>query len=357
MNIGHWNLSPWYDSIQIYARYCYYCYFKPSYESMRTFIHERTGFLSSPKDDYYDLNRMMEMDNYKKVTKVDWDLLSTMRTGDIILFNTLGGLFTDIVEYGTHSKYSHVAMIITEPFFDDVYRYSGDSIYEKDKKKDNIDNIDDTESNESKPLPLVLMFQSGYEAKATDVEDDKRKFGVQLTHLDKDYIENYNGNLYWRPLLDSESLTSFFDKEENQKIMNEAIKEAHDVIHNKPYDIHPLDFLKADFDIETGDNQYTDRFFCSALVGYLYYKMGFLPEPKDIHQGWDLITPKMWSCDAHRTLPYDKRITLGEQIPFKYETYEYQGDKDSEHEHDDSSDSNDYKKPQSAMLILESDSP
>ena len=269
MNIGYWNLSPWYDSFQIYARYCYYCYVKPTYESMRSFIHEKTGLLSSPNDDFYDLNRMMELDNYKKVTKVDWELLSTMRTGDIILFNTFGGFFPDIVEYGTLSKYSHVAMVITEPFFDNIYHFSGD----KNSNNNDGNNDNDNNDNNNPKLPLVLMIQSGYEATATDVEDGKHKFGVQITHLDKEYIENYNGNLYWRPLLDSQSLNSFFDNEENQKMMNDALKETHHIIHNKPYDIHPLDFLKAGFDIETGNNQFTDRFFCSALVAYLYYKM------------------------------------------------------------------------------------
>ena len=54
----------------------------------------------------------------------------------------------------------------------------------------------------------------------------------------------------------------------------------------------------------------------------LYYKMNLLPETKDIHQGWDLVTPKMWSCDAHRVLPLNEKVTLGEQIPFKYVIYE-----------------------------------
>lgn len=340
MNVGHWNLSPWYDSLQIYARYYYYCYVKPTYESMRTFIHKKTGLISSPTDDFYDLNRMMELDNYKKVTKVDWELLSTMRTGDIILFNTFGGFFQDIVEYGTLSKYSHVAMVITKPFFDDIYHFSGD----KKNNKHNENNNDDDNNNPK--LPLVLMIQSGYEESATDVEDGKRKFGVQITHLDKEYIENYNGNLYWRPLLHSESLNSFFDNEENQKIMNKALKETHHIIHNKPYDIHPLDFLKAGFDIEIGNNQITDRFFCSALVAYLYYKMGFLPEPKDIHKGWDLVTPKMWSSDANRILPLNEKVTLGEQISFKYEVYEYQDEAES---------FKNKNAARTAMSILESD--
>lgn len=303
MNIGHWNLSPWYRSWQLYTRYYYYTYLRPTYESMKNFISRKTGLFNSSDDGYYDMNRGLEMDNYQKVTKINWDLLHLMRTGDIILFNTFEGFFPDIVEYGTYSKYSHVAMVISEPFFDDIYHSSSAG------------------SNDQK-CPLVLIIQSGYEADCTDVEDNQHKFGVQITRFDKEYIKNYNGNLYWRPLLDSESLHSFFDNKKHQDIMNQTLKEAHAIIHNKSYDTHPFDFLKAGLDIEIGNNQLTDRFFCSALVAFLYYKMGFLPEPHNIHQGWDLVTPKMWSNDAHRILPLDKKVTLGEQIPLKYETYD-----------------------------------
>ena len=46
----------------------------------------------------------------------------------------------------------------------------------------------------------------------------------------------------------------------------------------KPYDLNPLDWSKAARDIEIGDCQKDNTFWCSALVSYIYIKLGFLPE-------------------------------------------------------------------------------
>jgi hypothetical protein len=71
------------------------------------------------------------------------------------------------------------------------------------------------------------------------------------------------------------------------------MQDIHKVVYDKPYDIVPKDWVEAFF--KTDDNpQKTDRFWCSALVGYIYTQAGILKKETD----WSILVPNDFSLDG-----------------------------------------------------------
>ena len=200
----------------------------------------------------------------------EWRELKTkeeFNTGDILLFhhnnnfstveNSLFSIFTDLIMWATGSKYSHTAIIIKDPNFTNP------------------------------PLKGLYILESSYE-NFPDVENKEYKLGVELEEFDK-VMETYkDGEVYWRKLVCKRD-ASFYEK----------LAEAHSVVHNRPYDIIPTDWLKAALHINKGNIQKKKTFWCSALVAYMYVSWGFL----DKETPWTLVSPKM----------------LGTELPNKYE--------------------------------------
>ena len=69
------------------------------------------------------------------------------------------------------------------------------------------------------------------------------------------------------------------------------LQEAHSVVHNRPYDMDPYDWIRAAFKIEIGPMHKLNEFWCSALVAYVYTELELLP-PKT---NWTLVSPVMLS--------------------------------------------------------------
>jgi hypothetical protein len=124
-----------------------------------------------------------------------------------------------------------------------------------------------------------------------DAEDHKYKFGVELEEFDKVIASAQpHERIYWR------KLRCIRDRNFYQ-----LLKEAHQEVHDKPYDFYPEDFINALLHKEGGDDgQLTSRFFCSALVAFLFVKWGFLPYTTQ----WSRITPKMFSSKNSGSEPY-----------------------------------------------------
>lgn len=178
--------------------------------------------------------------------------IDDLETGDMILFNG-NYMLSKIIEYFTHSIYSHVGVIIKDPCFENLF------------------------------LKGIYVLESGYEPKG-DPENDRVKYGVQLTKLDT-FLNNYNGKIFIRKL-----------HCKRNKIFYDKIIQIHSNVHNLPYDLNPIDWIKADFDIEIGNVQKNNTFWCSALVCYFYIKLGFLNN--DIP--WTLISPQDLSSYSNK---------------------------------------------------------
>jgi hypothetical protein len=198
-------------------------------------------------------------------------LMNKCQTGDLILYSS-NNWISYFIEYFTGSQFSHIAMIIKDPTYID--------------------------SN----LKGIYVLESGYET-VPDPEDHKLKYGVQLTPI-KEVINQYNdgkmGKLYYRQLTCLRS-NNFKNK----------IKKIHLDIHNKPYDLNILDWLKADLKLKLGNERKTKEFWCSALIAYVYHQLGFLN--KDIK--WTIVTPKEFSKkEDPNDLKFINCILHGEQL-------------------------------------------
>lgn len=203
--------------------------------------------------------------------------MNQLETGDLLLFNNSShgwfGLFTFSIKYFTNSNYSHIGMILKDPTF----------IHPS--------------------LKGIYVWESSWNGKP-DPQDGKIKLGVQITPIGEvlDYYSNNNGHVYVRKL----NIINKFEKNDNlynfrrlvskklrQVIFSdEKLKKIHDIVYNKPYDIVPKDWLEAIFR-KDDHPQKIDRFWCSALVGYIYTSLGILKKNTD----WSMLRPSDFSLD------------------------------------------------------------
>ena len=174
---------------------------------------------------------------------------NNLETGDIVLLHG-SYLISKIIEYFAGTKYSHIGVIIKDPWFT------------------------------AQKLKGIYLLESG-EENTPDPENHRYKYGVQLTLLDN-IIKNYNGSIYIR------KLNCVRDNEFKNKIT-----QIHSDVHNLSYDTNICDWLKAYFNIEIGNEHKTNTYWCSALVAYVYVKLGFL----DSNTKWTIISPSFFSAE------------------------------------------------------------
>ena len=167
-----------------------------------------------------------------------------LKTGDILLFDFnekgLLGIFNNLIKRFTKSKFSHVAVVLKDPYF----------IHPS--------------------LKGLYIWESSWEGKP-DPQDDKIKLGVQITP----FYEIYNNCV--------ETNSSIVLRRGNcseNRFNNANLKNIHNIVYDKPYDIVPKDWIDAIKRQDT-DPQKTDRFWCSALVGYIYTKCNVLSNNTD----------------------------------------------------------------------------
>jgi hypothetical protein len=179
---------------------------------------------------------------------------ASLQTGDILLFRG-NSWMSWLVEWFGVSRYSHVGMVIKNPQFM------------------NLDLEDGT-----------YILESSWN-NTPDVEDHQMKMGVQL-HLLDDVLKEYpKGSVYTRHVR-CERNPEFYD----------TLVKLHKEIHNKPYDTNPWDWLCAKYNMMCplpSDPAYktTKRFWCSALVSYLFCELGII-EP---NVNWSLVAPREFS--------------------------------------------------------------
>jgi len=181
--------------------------------------------------------------------------MNNLNTGDLIFFtgHKTGWLqyFSSFIEYATHSNYSHIGMILKDPTFI------------------------------SPSLKGTYVWESGWEGDY-DPQDGKIKLGVQITPLDEILRNFYGSKVIIRKL-----------KAHSNIFTDEKMTEIHNTVYNKPYDVIPKDWILAFFR-KDNEPQKTDRFWCSALVGYIYTKIGILKSNTD----WSILRPSDFSLDG-----------------------------------------------------------
>jgi hypothetical protein len=174
-----------------------------------------------------------------------------LNTGDIILFST-NKWYSELIEVGDECIYSHCGIVLKDPTYIDP------------------------------SLNGLYLFESGAEP-FPDSVDHQYHFGVQIVPLIKvvnEYVVKKEGSMFHR------SLVCKRDKELDKKLVD-----IYQVVKNKPYNCDPFDWLEALFGYHLFDRKITSRFWCSALVGYVYVKIGLIQDNID----WSLITPREWS--------------------------------------------------------------
>ena len=112
----------------------------------------------------------------------------------------------------------------------------------------------------------------------------KKIYGVQLIPLEKclhSYFDKSDsGHIYYRKLYCSRT-----------KIFHNNFANACKKAYGKVYDILPQDWIKAELNLDFGNVQRENTFWCSALVSYMYVKLGLLAE----NLPWTLIAPNQYS--------------------------------------------------------------
>ena len=184
--------------------------------------------------------------------------LDQLQTGDLLLCSYRGpgffGLFSKAIQYFTQSAYSHVAMVLRDPDF-----------------------VHPTPS-----LRGLYVWQSSFERDPDPQDHIANKFGVQITPIETILAEYAapNGAVHVRRLDCAPALLS-----------TAALQRVHDTVYRKPYDYEPRDWIEA---LQRKDThpQKTDRFWCSAFVGYVYTTCGILCADTD----WSILRPSDFSA-------------------------------------------------------------
>jgi hypothetical protein len=184
-------------------------------------------------------------------------------TGDLILFSGRSTM-SSIVEYVTQGTWSHVGMVVKDP-----------------------DYLINTKSKKG-----CFLYESG-EGETVDIDTGSTLFGIQLIDLSQ-YIAKYDGIVGYRKLT--------WNKTESD--VDAAMRIIYNTTYHKKYDWNPYDLVDPAIhnrywmiDKILGINtRRTDKFFCSALIAYVYTQLGLLKPNTE----WSLIYPKFFG--AIRTL-------------------------------------------------------
>ena len=176
--------------------------------------------------------------------------MNNFNTGDLLLFNYGSfSLISWIIKFFTNSQYTHIGMIVKDPEFTNP------------------------------PLKGIFVWESGEEPKP-DPENNKLKLGVQFTPIEE-ILNDYKGkgHVFLRKI-----------NCKSNTFNNKDLDDIHKICHNKPYDLYPSDWLAALFR-KDNQPQKTNRFWCSALVGFIYTKLGILKSETD----WSVLRPSDFS--------------------------------------------------------------
>ena len=181
-----------------------------------------------------------------------------LKTGDLLVCDDLQhddwGLLSWLIKFMTYSDFSHVGMVVVDP------------------------------EMTNPELKGTYVWTSGI-SNTPDQEDGIKKFGVQFIEFEN-FLQTYEGKIYLRRL-------KCESEEQYHKIFNiDVLREIHQVVYDKPYDTVVTDWIEA-YVQKDFKPQKTSRFWCSALIGYIYTKLTLLKSDLD----WSILTPSFFSSE------------------------------------------------------------
>ena len=270
--------------------------------------------------------------------------IETLKTGDLLLCDNLEqkglGLFGWLIKYGSQSDFSHIAMVVVNPDFTYLEKpLKGVYVWQSGTAQ--IPDAEDGKRKIGVQLSPIIDFITTYKGKiylrrlhvhtAEDcIENNTTMIDIDVTDLNGGGgIVNTN-NLTTNRFINTFSTTFGYiysgfsilkylfyksnqsiDIESNQDSLDthghrqrqcqyhignpfthEKMKEIHDSVFNKPYDIVVRDWIEA-YCKKDPDPQKISRFWCSALAAYIYTKVGLLDEKTD----WSIIRPSFFSSE------------------------------------------------------------
>jgi hypothetical protein len=174
--------------------------------------------------------------------------MNEYQTGDLILFNGNGWL-SWCLEYFGRCKFSHIGMIIVDP---------------------------------TPQLKGVYLLDISIATPSC----------VQLRPLNN-VIKTYDGSVYYRKMIYKR------DESFQQKII-----ETYNNIKDKPYDLNIFDWIASKILLESGKSEKvifsnpkdTTKFFCSALIAYMYVNCSILPQSTP----WTIIAPEDFTSSYYK---------------------------------------------------------
>ncbi|WP_257297113.1 YiiX/YebB-like N1pC/P60 family cysteine hydrolase [Endozoicomonas sp. YOMI1] len=190
-----------------------------------------------------------------------------LKTGDVVLFSGKGA-FSDIIKYGTLSKWSHVGMILNIPEYD-----------------------------------FLTVWESTTLNNIKDLESGVPRKGVQLVPL-SNRVQKYSGDISVRQLKGCDL------PENSLRMLMELRKE----LRGKEYEKSKIELFKSAYDGPFGHNKEDlSSIFCSELVAEAYQRLGLVTEEKPSNE----YTPADFSEKRMKKLLGD--YYLGEEIVLKDE--------------------------------------
>jgi hypothetical protein len=204
---------------------------------------------------------------------------STLKTGDLLLYcpspskSGIIGFIENFIRWTTHSDIVHVSFVLKDPTF------------------------------LSPDLKGTYIWESSFE-NIPDAVDGDIKFGVQIVPIEEVVrrAKLAGDRMFVR------RLTNVFP----DTFSENKLKSIYDIVHNKPYDFIPKHLIDALIK-RNNDPQHTNRFICSALVGYIYTKCNILHQDTN----WSILLPEDFTPTSDaitNNLIYISNTTLEESM-------------------------------------------
>jgi hypothetical protein len=262
--------------------------------------------------------------------------IETLKTGDLLLCDNLEqkglGLFGWLIKYGSQSDFSHIAMVVVNPDFTYLDKPLK-GVYVWQSGTSQIPDAEDGKRKIGVQLTPIIDFITTYKGKIylrklrvhfiEDVTENNTTIvnvssvgGIVNTINKKNTFINTFSNtfsttfgyiysgfsilkyLLYKSNTPVESSQDSLDTHRHQHyhtenpFTHEKMKEIHDSVFNKPYDIVVRDWIEA-YCKKDPDPQKISRFWCSALAAFIYTKVGLLDEKTD----WSIIRPSFFSSE------------------------------------------------------------